>query len=42
MLARDLAAALAPDFFAREHLSFQPDPWQTKVLRWSGKRLGYL
>jgi hypothetical protein len=39
MLALDLAAALDPDLFAREYLNFQPDPWQTKVLRWSGKRL---
>jgi len=39
MLANDLAAALDPDLFAREYLNFQPDPWQTKVLRWFGKRL---
>lgn len=39
MLALNLAAALDPDLFAREFLSFQPDPWQTKLLRWSGKRM---
>jgi len=39
MLGLDLTAALDPDFFAREYLNFQPDPWQTKVLRWFGKRL---
>lgn len=39
MLAPNLAAALDPDLFARNFLSFQPDPWQTKLLRWSGKRM---
>ena len=39
MLGLNLAAALDPDLFAREFLSFQPDPWQTKLLRWSGRRM---
>src|SRR5580700_8395168 len=39
MLALNLAAALDPDLFARECLSFQPDPWQTRLLRWSGKQM---
>lgn len=28
-----------PLFFARHTLQFQPDPWQEKVLQWSGDRL---
>ncbi|MCG0276726.1 MAG: terminase family protein [Thermosediminibacteraceae bacterium] len=39
MLAVDLAFALDPVLFAKEALNFHPDPWQEKVLRWSGKRL---
>lgn len=39
MLALNLAAALDPDLFAREFLTFRPDPWQTRLLRWSGKRM---
>jgi hypothetical protein len=39
MLALNLAAALDPDFFARELLNFQPDSWQTRLLRWSGNRM---
>lgn len=39
MLASDLTKALDPVTFAREALSFDPDPWQTSVLRWTGKRL---
>lgn len=31
--------ALDPVIFAREALGFNPDPWQERVLRWSGKRL---
>ncbi|MCF6096779.1 terminase family protein [Thermovorax subterraneus] len=39
MLALDLAFALDPVLFAKEALNFYPDPWQEKVLRWSGRRL---
>ena len=39
MLAANLAQALDPALFAREALSFTPDPWQKQALRWSGKRL---
>jgi len=43
MLGTDLAAdvrwALDPVCFAREALSFTPDDWQQKALRWSGRRL---
>src|SRR5664279_3883977 len=39
MLAHDLAAALDPDYFSRAFLNFHPDPWQTKLLRWSGQRM---
>lgn len=39
MLAGDLAQALDPVIFAREALSFIPDPWQERALRWNGKRL---
>lgn len=35
----DLIWALDPGRFAREALAFAPDPWQERVLRWSGKRL---
>ena len=39
MLAGNLVQALDPVAFAREALSFIPDPWQAQALRWSGKRL---
>src|SRR4051794_35221526 len=39
MLGHDLAAALDPVVFARDALNFTPDAAQTRVLRWSGKRL---
>jgi len=39
MLAINLMQALDPVLFAREALGFLPDPWQEKVLRWSGKGL---
>ncbi len=39
MLGDDLAFALDPVLFATEALGFHPDPAQTKVLRWNGKRL---
>lgn len=39
MLAHDLASALDPVLFAVEALGFRPDSAQTKVLRWTGKRL---
>lgn len=39
MLAVDLAQAIDPVIFAKEALHFTPDPWQERVLRWSGKRL---
>ena len=39
MLAGNLSQALDPVAFAREALSFIPDPWQAQALRWSGKRL---
>lgn len=38
-LVGDLRIALDPVAFAREALGFGPDPWQERVLRWSGKRL---
>lgn len=37
--ANNLLHALDPVAFAQEALSFTPDPWQEKVLRWSGKRM---
>ena len=37
-LAHDLRLALDPLAFATE-LGFIPDPWQERVLRWTGKRL---
>ncbi len=37
--AADLAMALDRVAFAREALGFEPDSWQAKVLRWSGRRL---
>lgn len=39
MLTDDLRYALDPACFAREALGFNPDPWQERALRWSGKRL---
>ncbi len=39
MLADDLAQALDPVIFAKEALRFNPDPWQERALRWSGRRL---
>jgi len=39
MLATDLQRALDPATFARDALGFNPDPWQERALRWSGKRL---
>ena len=39
MLAVDLRHALDPVLFAREALDFDPDAWQERALRWSGKRL---
>ncbi|MGI6123558.1 MAG: terminase large subunit domain-containing protein [Acetivibrionales bacterium] len=39
MLSINLMQALDPVLFAREALGFLPDPWQEKVLRWSGKGL---
>lgn len=39
MLASDLAQALDPVIFAKKALKFNPDPWQERALRWSGKRL---
>ena len=39
LLATDLQRALDPVGFARGALGFNPDPWQEKALRWSGKRL---
>jgi hypothetical protein len=38
-LADDLAMGLDPVLFAERALDFHPDPWQTKVLAWTGKRL---
>jgi hypothetical protein len=38
-LAADLRVALDPAAFAREALGFSPDPWQDRVLSWTGKRL---
>src|SRR5438874_940288 len=34
-----MAWGLDPVTFARDALSFDPDPWQIRVLRWSGKRM---
>ena len=39
MLTNDLRHALDPACFAREALDFNPDPWQERALRWSGRRL---
>lgn len=39
MLATDLIHALDPVCFAREALNFDPDSWQMRALRWSGRRL---
>ena len=39
MLADDLAQALDPVIFAKEALRVNPDPWQERALRWSGRRL---
>ena len=39
MLKNDLAVSLAPEVFAFDRLGFRPDPWQQKVLRWTGRRL---
>ena len=39
MMASDMKQALDPVEFARQSLKFEPDPWQSKVLRWTGKRL---
>ncbi len=39
MLNSDLRMGLDPAAFAREGLAFEPDPWQTRVLHWNGKRL---
>jgi hypothetical protein len=39
MLTVDLIHALDPVAFAREALSFTPDEWQARALRWSGRRL---
>lgn len=39
MLYSDLRHGLDPVTFAKDALSFDPDPWQSRVLRWNGKRL---
>jgi len=39
MLADDLKQAIDITEFARSSLSFEPDQWQTKALKWSGRRL---
>jgi hypothetical protein len=39
MLSKDLAWGLDPVTFAKEGLGFNPDPWQSQALRWSGRRL---
>jgi hypothetical protein len=38
-MANDLRCALDPVSFATEFIGITPDPWQEKVLRWSGRRL---
>ena len=38
-IASDLALALDPVLFARQVLGFEPDDWQSDVLRWDGRRL---
>lgn len=38
-LSADMRWALDPVLFAQEALDFMPDPWQKRVLSWSGKRL---
>ncbi len=37
-IARDLKLSLDPVAFAKE-LGFNPDPWQARVLMWSGNRI---
>jgi len=39
VLQGNLRMALDPVVFAKEALSFDPDPWQSHALRWNGKRL---
>jgi len=39
MLKDDLLRALDPVSFVTESLGYEPDPWQARVLRWTGKRL---
>jgi hypothetical protein len=39
MLRRDLAMAMDPALFAEAALGFHPDPWQRRVLQWTGKRV---
>src|SRR6266508_3512763 len=39
VLHSDLAHALDPVRFAREMLVFEPDDWQRRALRWSGRQL---
>lgn len=38
-LTDDLRQGLDPVIFVKKSLGITPDPWQAKVLRWSGKRL---
>lgn len=38
-IVSDLVLALDPAKFAKQALSFEPDEWQTTVLRWCGLRL---
>jgi len=38
-ITSDLLHALDIVLFAKEELSFTPDPWQEQALRWAGKRL---
>jgi hypothetical protein len=39
MIGDDLAQALDPVRFARRVLHFEPDPWQERALRWSGRQM---
>ncbi len=38
-IGAELRCALDPVAFAEERLNFQPDPWQTKVMRSPAKRM---
>jgi hypothetical protein len=39
LLTQNISCALDPVHFARESLSFEPDPWQVEALRWAGRKM---